>query len=130
MVMKKHLQFLLCMLVVLSACTVNRLPLSGSSISASDVQKLSNRGNIGLIDVRTEGEYKEGHIPGATLMDVLQEGHFVKQIQSLDKSKSYVVYCRSGKRSKRAMELMLQNGFTHVSDLDGGIQKWTGPTEK
>jgi len=47
--MKKHLKFLLCMLVVLSACTVNRLPLAGSSVFASDVQKLSNRGKIGLI---------------------------------------------------------------------------------
>jgi rhodanese-related sulfurtransferase len=128
--MKKFLTPLLLIAILFSACTANRLSTTGTSISSTELKKLSDRGKVSLIDARTDGEYKEGHIPGATLMDVLQEANFLQQIQSLDKSKPYVVYCRSGKRSKRAMELMLQNGFKQVSDLDGGIQGWTGPTEK
>jgi len=41
-----------------------------------------------------------------------------------------VVYCRSGKRSKQAMDLMQKQGFKKVVDLDGGIQAWKGATEK
>jgi phage shock protein E len=117
-------------LLLTAACSTNRIPVAGSSITATELQSLNTKGKIHLIDARTEGEYKEGHIPGAQLMDVLQEAIFLQQIKSLDPDKAYVVYCRSGKRSKRAMELMLQNGFKKVSDLDGGIQAWAGPKEK
>jgi phage shock protein E len=128
--MKNLLTILLLAAVGFTACSTKRIPASGSTIPATELQALTAKGKVQLIDARTEGEYKEGHIPGAQLMDVLQEANFLQQIKTLDPKKTYVVYCRSGKRSKRAMELMLQNGFKNVSDLDGGIQGWTGPTEK
>lgn len=128
--MYKLLIIALMVLLGFTACSTKHLPASGTSISASTLQELTSRGKIVLIDARTEGEYNEGHIAGAQLMDVLQEANFLQQIKTLDQSKSYVVYCRSGRRSKRAMELMLQNGFKKVSDLDGGIMGWNGPTVK
>ncbi len=115
---------------LLAACTHKQFPPSGTSLTPAQAATLIAKKKVTLLDVRTEGEYKEGHIPGAPLMDVLQEANFVQQIQSLDKAKPYVVYCRSGKRSKRAMELMLQNGFKQVADLEGGFQSWTGAKEK
>ena len=128
--MNKFLIIALMALVGFTACSTKRVPASGKSISASTLQELTTRGKVVLIDARTEGEYKEGHIAGAQLMDVLQEANFLQQIKTLDQSKTYVVYCRSGKRSKRAMELMLENGFKKVSDLEGGIMGWNGPTVK
>ena len=128
--MKTTLIVSLAGILLTTACSTNRLPAAGSSIPATELQTLNTKGKVQLIDVRTEGEYNEGHIPGAQLMDVMQEASFLQQIKSLDTNKAYVVYCRSGRRSKRAMELMLQNGFKKVSDLDGGIQGWTGPKEK
>ncbi len=128
--MKNSILITLIALLGLTACSAKRVPASGTSISASTLQSLTSSGKVLLIDARTEGEYKEGHIKGAQLMDVLQEANFLQQIKNLDQSKAYVVYCRSGKRSKRAMELMLQNGFKKVSDLEGGIMGWNGPTVK
>ena len=128
--MRNFLIVLLAGLLLTTACSTTRIPAAGSSITATQLQSLNTKGKIQLIDARTEGEFKEGHIPGAQLLDVLQEASFLQQIKSLDTNKAYVVYCRSGRRSKRAMELMLQNGFKKVSDLDGGFQGWTGPKEK
>lgn len=128
--MNKLLIISLLTIVGFTACSTKRIPASGTSISASTLQTLTLSGKVVLIDARTEGEYKEGHIAGAQLMDVLQEANFLQQIKALDQNKTYVVYCRSGKRSKRAMELMRQNGFKKVSDLEGGIMGWNGPTVK
>lgn len=125
--MKKTLAPLLCALICLLACSYKQFPQSGTSIKPDQLETITAKKNVILIDVRTESEFKEGHIPGAQLMDVMQEANFLQQIKSLNPNKAYVVYCRSGRRSKKAMELMQQNGFKQVVDLEGGIQAWTGP---
>lgn len=128
--MKKQLVLFVLVSLALFACTTHRIPDAGTSIPSAALQALTTNGKVQVIDARTEGEYKEGHIPGATQIDVLQEASFLEQIKLLDTNKAYVVYCRSGRRSKRAMELMLQNGFKNVSDLEGGLQAWEGTIEK
>jgi len=128
--MKKYLFIGLCGLLLLTSCSNKQFPQSGTTIQADRAQQLISKGNSTWIDVRSEAEYKEGHIPGANLIDVLQETSFLEQIRSLDTKGHYVLYCRSGKRSKKAMELMQKNGFKHVLDLEGGFQGWTGPKEK
>ena len=80
--------------------------------------------NVQLIDVRTVKEYKTGFIDGAILIDFLQTEQFKKQIELLDKNKSVYIYCRSGKRSAKASELFIKQGFTKVYDLSGGYKSW------
>ena len=79
-----------------------------------------------LLDVRTPEEYEEGHIPQATLLNILQAENFIEGIQSLDASKNYYVYCRSGARSAQACQLMNQSGIETTYNLLGGFVEWEG----
>ncbi|MBO5721321.1 MAG: rhodanese-like domain-containing protein [Bacteroidales bacterium] len=76
-----------------------------------------------LLDVRRASEYAEGHIPGATLLDVTNEPEFLKGIENLDKDKTIYIYCRSGRRSRIAAKHLIDNGF-NVVDLQGGYSAW------
>ena len=76
-----------------------------------------------LIDVRTPDEYAAGHLQGATNINV-DGASFASQIDALDKTKTYAVYCHSGRRSGIATAAMEKAGFVHIYDLDGGIQAW------
>lgn len=79
-----------------------------------------------VLDVRTKEEFAEGHLPKAVNIDVLDSTNFVKQIQTLNKRKQYVVYCRSGKRSVKASELLTGSQFKHIYNMEGGILAWKG----
>jgi rhodanese-related sulfurtransferase len=76
-----------------------------------------------LLDVRTKEEWNEGHLKGATLVTVTEDGFLEKAKAALEPKKGVVVYCRSGKRSAMAAEQLRAAGFT-VYDLDGGITAW------
>jgi rhodanese-related sulfurtransferase len=64
-----------------------------------------------VIDVRTPAETSAGHLEGALLFDV-QDAAFMANLETLDKSANYYVYCRSGNRSGQAIQTMKANGFT------------------
>ena len=76
-----------------------------------------------LLDVRTPGEFSEGYISNATNIDFNSES-FKDKIATLDKSKTYFVYCRSGNRSGQACKMMGDAGFTNVYNLSGGMMSW------
>lgn len=76
-----------------------------------------------IIDVRTPGETAQGMITGAREIDI-NDPAFQKKIAALDKNKPVLVYCRSGGRSGRAMEIMGKLGFKEVYNLSGGILAW------
>lgn len=76
-----------------------------------------------IIDVRTPEETAEGMIKGAMQIDV-RSNFFENHISALDKERSYVVYCRSGKRSSKAVEIMQKQGFTHLINVEGGYLAW------
>jgi len=69
-----------------------------------------------IIDVRTVAEHAAGHLEPALNLD-LQDGTFEQALAGLDKSASYLLYCRSGNRSGIAMQMMLEAGFTDVKNL-------------
>lgn len=108
--------------IVMAVAVFSTLGLSacGSSDTAatSDTTivnlELVPAGNV--IDVRTAAEFSEGHVQGARNLDV-QNGDFAAALETLDKSASYNVYCRSGNRSATAVEMMRNAGFTNVVDL-------------
>ena len=76
-----------------------------------------------LIDVRTPPEIGQGNIEGAVFFNIKEKG-FEKSLESLDKSKPVLVYCKSGGRSGKAMEIMQEMGFMEVYNLEGGITAW------
>ncbi len=76
-----------------------------------------------ILDVRTPGEYSEGHIQGAKNMD-FYEDDFESNLAKLDKTKTYFVYCAVGGRSGSVAKLMHSKGFEHFYDLKGGINNW------
>ena len=71
-----------------------------------------------VIDVRTPEEFAQGRVQGAVNMNV-EDGSFAQAIASLDKDAAYSVYCRSGRRSAIAVDLMKKAGFSSVTDLGG-----------
>jgi rhodanese-related sulfurtransferase len=99
-----------------------------SSSSATDLSvtefssKIAESGVVTL-DVRTPGEFAEGYIEGARLID-FQSGNFENEIATLDKNATYAVYCRSGNRSGQAVKVMKDAGFSNVFNMNGGVIDW------
>lgn len=82
-----------------------------------------------ILDVRTTEEVEEGYLPEAQNIDIYKGQGFVEEIEKLDKSKNYYIYCRSGQRSAQACQLMDQMGFNNTYNLRGGMLEWEGEVE-
>lgn len=83
-----------------------------------------------ILDVRTTEEVEEGYLPNALNIDIYKGQGFVDEIEKLDKSKNYYIYCRSGKRSAQACQIMDQLGFNNTYNLLGGMMEWEGEVEE
>jgi len=113
---------------VISAVFASALLLSGCSSSNSAVTDLaatefisqSQAAGVVVIDVRTPGEFSEGHLVAALNIDV-QSSSFESEIALLDKSTTYALYCRSGNRSGVAAEIMAEAGFTKILNAKVGF---------
>jgi phage shock protein E len=116
----KKLIALIGSILLLAGCssTSSAIDLSVTEFSS----KVAEAGVITL-DVRTPGEYAEGHLEGAQLID-FQSGNFENEISSLDRNATYAVYCRSGNRSGQAVKVMHDAGFHNVYNLNGGVIDW------
>jgi rhodanese-related sulfurtransferase len=79
---------------------------------------------VQLIDARTPGEFSGGHLANAVNLD-WSGGQLGVSVGKLDKSKPVLLYCASGRRSAAAREYLIEQGFTDVVDLQGGIHAWT-----
>ena len=91
-------------------------------------QKLAEDMDKVLLDVRTPMEHEKIRIPNSVLIDI-SNPMFMLEIDKLDRSKSYYVYCRSGNRSFHAGNYMLKIGFEKVYNLQQGILSWNGEKE-
>ena len=89
-------------------------------------EQLANDDNAFILDVRTPEEVDEGFIPGATNIDIYLGQGFLDEIEKLDKSKNYYVYCRSGNRSGQACAIMNSIGINNAYNLEGGFMNWEG----
>lgn len=76
------------------------------------------------LDVRSPQEYAVGHIPSAINIDVLQDDFEPKALSILPKDKTIALYCRSGRRSKKAAEILSKHQYK-VVELDAGFNGWT-----
>jgi rhodanese-related sulfurtransferase len=93
------------------------------NLNASEFETKISEPDVILLDVRTDLEFAQSHIKSSMNLDVLQDG-FASTVSRLDKSKNYALYCRSGKRSIEACEVMSQIGFNSLYNLNGGILEW------
>lgn len=101
---------------------------TSSAVQLVDVAKamvLAVDPSVVVIDVRTPGEFAQGHIDRAQVVDFDAPG-FRDRIAQFDHSATYLVYCHSGNRSGQATAIMAELGFTKVYDLAGGIPAWQG----
>ena len=94
--------------------------------------QLQSNPKIVVMDVRTPAEMQSGFITGAMNLN-FNSPEFQSSLDNLDHSKTYFVYCASGKRSDKAMQMMKEKGFEHILTLDGGLNAWVAaglPTTK
>lgn len=95
-------------------------------ITPVEVQELLESGEqLNLVDVREDDEVAEGIIPGAIHIPL---GEVAERVGELDKSKPYIIICRSGGRSARATEFMEGAGYD-VVNMTGGMLEWEGEIE-
>lgn len=94
------------------------------TVSVDEFAEVISDPTVQRLDVRTVAEYSEGHIPGSLNVNVLDDEHFAQVSDSaLDKSRPVALYCRSGKRSKKAAQILSGKGFK-VYELGTGFNGW------
>ena len=98
---------------------------NGSSVNlgVAEFQAKTQESEVVILDVRTRGEFNEGHIANAINID-FESDTFLNEISKLDKSKTYAVYCRSGNRSSQAVSKMTNEEFVSLYNLNGGVIDW------
>lgn len=107
--------------LILSACSASNA--SVTNLGAEKFHAKTQESGVIILDVRTPGEFSQGHIQGALNINV-ESATFESEIAKLDKSTSYAVYCQSGRRSGIATETMAKSGFTSLFNLQDGVQSW------
>jgi len=93
------------------------------NLAANEFAQKIVESDVIVLDVRTAAEFNESHLSNSVNIDVLGD-YFSADVAALDKTKSYAIYCRSGKRSVDASEAMDQMGFIATFNLNGGIIEW------
>ena len=111
-------------LISITACSSNEKHGFKSVAVQEFANIIADTTTIILVDVRTAEEYGSGHIENALNIDVKQDDFEKNAINMLPKDKTIAVYCRSGRRSKKAAEILSKNGY-NVIELDSGYTGWT-----
>ena len=122
----KKLMILLLAVMMLTACGQAKENDQGAgyvNITAEEAKQImdSQEGYI-ILDVRTQEEYDEGHIPGAIVISHEEIAEKAEEMLT-DKDQLILVYCRSGRRSKIAAEALVELGYTNIKEF-GGIIDW------
>lgn len=97
------------------------------NINPAEVENMLNSSdNVALVDVRTDIEYKSGHIPTAVHHPLwkLEEVTYIESNFKFSKNKKIILYCRTGNRSQVATEILENYGYNKLFNLVGGIEGW------
>ena len=122
--MKRYYLLISLLLVcVFHSCKQTPKAQSLKLISTDEMIELMDTEEIQLVDVRTPSEYNEGHVPDAQNINFYDE-NFDQLIETLDKSKPIIVYCKSGGRSAKCASKLVEKGFEKIYDLEGGFSQW------
>ena len=93
------------------------------------IEENKDNSNFIILDVRTQAEFAEKKIDEKAVNIDLESPKFTVEINKLDKTKTYLVYCRTGRRSSEASKIMSENGFTQIKNMDGGTVEWFNTTK-
>ena len=94
-----------------------------NEITVEEAENKIKEGEVCILDVRTSGERAKGYIEGSEHLD-FRGGNFKSDIEKLDRSKTYIVYCASGIRSSATVKLMHELGFNACYNIIGGLNEW------
>ncbi|MBO8171368.1 MAG: rhodanese-like domain-containing protein [Bacillaceae bacterium] len=126
--MKKITKFMvlpfIALLLLMAGCSQEN---GYDNVNVEEAKELIDSGEVVVLDVRTEPEFEQGHIPGAQLYPLQQIDQWSGQ---LDPDQTYVVVCRSGNRSTQASEYLSEKGFKNIYNMTGGMNEWTYETDK
>lgn len=114
------------MLITMACSSTTKASLPGEqlqTVTPSEFKSGIEKGNVQILDVRSAEEYAEGHIANSINIDVQEPDFQAVATETLKKNKKVYVYCRSGRRSLFAGEMLAKDGY-NVVDLEGGILGW------
>ena len=125
--MKRIIPFLLA-LFLLTGCGGNAAGDAYQQITQEEAKEMMDTQEVIILDVREQGEYDSGHIPGAVLLPVGSIDETTAAEVIPEKDSMVLVYCRSGNRSKTASSTLAELGYTNIYEF-GGINTWPYETE-
>lgn len=120
--MKKNYIFLSLLFILLFSCTAQEKSVY-EHLDALSFQNAMELEGAFLLDVRTTGEYEDAHISGATLIPLQELESRINELAEY-KDKPLLVYCRSGNRSRTAAQILKDQGFQEIYNLNRGIGEW------
>jgi len=125
----KTIIFSIVILAIFSGCISDTKPSEKSrytDISVQQGKEMVDRGEVFILDVRTPEEYAAGHIKGSTLLAVqdIPEQELGEKLKDIPKDRKILVYCRTDRRSTQASQILVENGFSEVYNMKGGIIGW------
>ena len=119
--MRKIFMIISAVLCNLLGCTAQQQKFE--SLDAEAFEKAISDTSVVRLDVRSIDEYASGHIAKAINIDVMKDDFKTKATSLLPKDKTIALYCRSGRRSKKAAGILVENGYK-VIELNSGISGW------
>ena len=124
MKLKIFLMGIISMLGSLTGCKATEQSGEFRSVPVDEFEKVISDPAVVRLDVRTAGEYAEGHLAEAPCIDVLNNDFEVRAREVLPQGKTIALYCRSGNRSKKAAQILAAAGYD-VVELESGYKGWT-----
>lgn len=118
--MKKYIVYFVCATMLFVSCLGAG---SYESLSVEDFEKVISESNVQLVDVRTPDEYSSGHIKGSINIDAMDSSFETSVDELLCVERPVAIYCRSGRRSKSAAEVLSGKGYD-VVELNLGYNAW------
>ena len=118
--------FIIClgfMLPLLSAQENTRIMTVSAKEAADLIDKHVGDSDFAILDIRTPGEFQSGHLQSAILIDFYSQT-FADQLSRLDKEKNFLIYCRTGNRSARSLEIFKKLKFQKIYHMANGISTW------
>ncbi|MCK4929062.1 MAG: rhodanese-like domain-containing protein [Methanosarcinales archaeon] len=113
--------FLLFSISALACLTVLEKDVGYKDVSVDDAKVMVDSGEYFLLDVRTQEEYDAGHIAGSVL---IPHTELEDRLDEVPSDMPILVYCRTARRSAIAADVLVENGYTNVSNMAGGIVQW------
>lgn len=127
MKLNKILMLIILLGVMVTGCAAdgkNEQTVNPVDLSIEETKELiESQEDLLILDVRTTEEFNQGHIEGAQQISVDDLKDRVQELEDY-KDKSVLVYCRSGNRSSKAVNILLDNGFSNIYHMSEGFMNW------